>query len=200
MLNQSTFNSPGGPLSDRELERFETAVGLPITGEYRAFLLMVNGGILPNQWPRVAGSDWSSPEECFYSLDVDGRIPEHRSLLHHANQFRSRLPEMLTDELWGAGADDVHWQADVLPIGGDNSYFTLFFAVRGEYTGRLHLHDNAANGAGSGCTPVPTGHPRCRNSSIASSSTVRDSRARIRASLCRSSGTHEQHPIHRPHL
>jgi len=139
-IDRAVFRTCGPQVTDRDLENFETETGLPLTGDYRAFLLNVNGGIPVAQWRAERETDAEAcRQQCFYSLGE--AVPESRNLLDRVRRFRGLIPEILTEDLWDAGSDDPPWQADAVPIGGDNAYFTLFYAVRGMYTGRLHLHD-----------------------------------------------------------
>jgi uncharacterized protein (TIGR02996 family) len=133
------FAFVGPVLSEADVNRFEAEIGLSLIPDYRAFLLNMNGGI------PVATTDETtdpvSPTHCVYSLDFHGQVSDRRSLLSHARRFRSWLPSLASEELWGAEPGDEPWFADSLPIGDSGKDFTLFYAVRGKYAGHLHLHD-----------------------------------------------------------
>jgi uncharacterized protein (TIGR02996 family) len=146
----------GPPVSERDLDRFEAEIGLPLTADYWAFLLVANGGAIsaPN-----AIVDPRSPTHCFYSLDFDGRVSDRRSLLHHARKFRSLLPLLATEELLDAEPGDEPWFADALPIADSGRDFALFYAVRGKYAGRLHYHDYACEWCRFGWSAGPYGPP-----------------------------------------
>lgn len=145
-----------GPLvSEQDIDRFEAEVGFPLTADLRAFFLNANGGVLPAPY---APADPIDPRECFYSLDYEGHVSDRQSLLLHAREFRS-LPALAAEELWGAEPNDEPWFADALPIGNDSHSFTLFYAVRGKYAGRLHLHDHTGEWCRFGWVAGPHGPP-----------------------------------------
>jgi uncharacterized protein (TIGR02996 family) len=157
--DRSVFSDSSPQLSDQDVSRFELETGLPLSGDYRAFLLNTNGGVPSTRVSWAASGGWSFPDQCFFSLEVDGQLPGRRSLLDHVLRFRSLLPDLLTVELWDAGPDDVPWQADALPIGDTGRDFTLFYAVRGKYAGRLHLHDYTGDWCAFGSHAGPHGPP-----------------------------------------
>lgn len=153
-----TLAGAGPLLSARDLDRFETELGLPLTGQYRAFLLNVNGGLPLLRLSNATSSGSAPPNYGFYSLKRVG-IADRWSLEYQTREFRSHLPELLEEELWDAGPDDVPWQADAIPIGDSGHDFTLFYAVRGKYEGRLHLHDYTCEYCRFGWIAGPRGAP-----------------------------------------
>src|SRR4051794_33344130 len=51
----TVLRKPGDPATSEQLAAFEAEVGAALPGDYRAFLLAVNGGFLPG-WYRYRGA------------------------------------------------------------------------------------------------------------------------------------------------
>jgi uncharacterized protein (TIGR02996 family) len=150
------FTDSGIRLNESDIASAEQWVGLPITGEYRAFLLNMNGGIPRFESHFGADSSWRIPDQCFYSVGDRPNV-RRQSLVHQAHNFQTRNPAF-DYELHGLQPGDLEWREDVLPI-GDFRDFTLFYAVRGVFAGRLHLHDFTGEFCAFGWIAGPHGPP-----------------------------------------
>jgi len=72
-----------------------------------------------------------------------------------------QLPRQLRVEIYEREDDDSvpEWRQDAIPIGTQQGYFTLFYAVRGRFAGRLHLQDDTDHWRTFGLFNGPLGPP-----------------------------------------
>lgn len=133
----NVFKWSGPRLTDSDISKVEAKIGLAITGEYRAFMLNVNGGVLRTPYPTFN-------EDCFYSIEPDKQNTVDYSFDYQTGTFRDTLPQILAHPVYDLelAPSQTEWREDAVPI-GNNNVFTLFYAVRGEFAGRLQLQDRS---------------------------------------------------------
>ena len=151
------FADSGRRINESDIASAEQRIGLPITGEYRAFLLNVNGGRPRFDHQFGEGEAWRIPDQWFYSISSSPH-PSRQSLPHKAHSFHT-LHAAFDDVLEGLQPGDVEWRGDAIPIGDAGLDWTLFYAVQGTYTGRLHLHDYTGEFCAFGFSAGPHGPP-----------------------------------------
>jgi uncharacterized protein (TIGR02996 family) len=181
--DQLEFVNSGPQLCEADVEGAERAVGLEITGAHRAFLLNYNGGspvrrdpsgshsrevsdwnYFTSIFPPQPGEDWRdrvchpAPGRDVFDFLLQSQR-ERRDLVYLASWVRSLLTDPVEVELYGAGPNDVPWQADVLPLTRHTSYFQLFYAARGRYEGLVQFHDWTAEWCRFGWVAGPHGPP-----------------------------------------
>ena len=133
-----TTPAPGPTVDDAAITRFEASLGARLPGEYRAYLLEVNGGRPTKAHRRFAIGRGHSTLNNLFSLD---HADERFDLAERNALIRDDLP------------------ADLLLIGSDDGGSRICLCIRGEHEGEVWFFDTADRRP-SGSNPRVLWHDR----------------------------------------